>query len=42
VSHVGRCATRFEDEIRDMNGLVEALRGGRFDAIEPATANATD
>jgi len=37
VSHVGRCATRFEDEIRDMDGLVGALRGGRFDAIEPTT-----
>ncbi len=36
VSHVGRCATRFEEEVRDTEGLVRALRGGRFDAITPA------
>lgn len=35
VSHVGRCATRFEEEIRDTEGLVRALRGGRFDAVGP-------
>lgn len=35
VSHIGRCATRFEDEIGDVDGLVAALRGGRFEAIEP-------
>jgi hypothetical protein len=35
VSHIGRCATRFEDEIADMDDLVAALRGGRFEAIEP-------
>ena len=41
VSHVGRCATRFEDEIRDMDGLVRALRGGRFEAIAPASESLT-
>jgi predicted metal-dependent phosphoesterase TrpH len=37
VSHIGRCATRFEDEIRDIDGLVAALRGGRFEAVRPDT-----
>lgn len=37
VSHIGRCATRFEDEIEDIDGLVAALRGGRFEAIRPET-----
>jgi predicted metal-dependent phosphoesterase TrpH len=32
VSHIGRCATRFEESFRDIDGLVAALRGGRFDA----------
>jgi hypothetical protein len=35
VSHIGRCATRFEEEIRDMPGLIAALEGGSFDAIKP-------
>ncbi len=35
VSHIGRCATRFEDEIRDISGLVEALSEGRFEATLP-------
>ncbi len=35
VSHVGRCATRFEDDIADMTGLVAALEGGRFEAVTP-------
>ena len=35
LSHIGRCATRFEDEIRDIDGLVHALGSGRFDAIVP-------
>ena len=33
VSHVGRCATRFEDSIRDEQDLVRALRAGRYEAI---------
>jgi predicted metal-dependent phosphoesterase TrpH len=33
VSHIGRCATRFDDEIRAMDGLLAALEGDRFDAI---------
>lgn len=36
VSHIGRCATRFDDEIRDIDGLVAALRGDGFEAIVPA------
>lgn len=32
VSHIGRCATEFEDEIHSMDDLVAALRAGRFEA----------
>ncbi len=39
VSHIGRYATRFEDEIRDIDGLVTALAGGRFEAIRPGSGN---
>ena len=39
VSHIGRCATRFEDEIRDIDGLVAALRGDRFEAVIPEAAS---
>ena len=35
VSHIGRCATEFEDEIRDIDGLVAALKGGVFEAVTP-------
>jgi len=35
VSHIGRCATRFEGEIRDTEGLVTALGEGRFEAVRP-------
>ncbi|MDC1294776.1 hypothetical protein N8077_00345 [Myxococcota bacterium] len=35
VSHIGRCATKFEDEIRDMDGLIAALNDGIFEAILP-------
>ena len=38
VSHIGRYATRFEDEIRDIDSLVAALKAGRCDAIAPAPA----
>ena len=33
VSHIGRCATRFDREIRSMDDLVGALRGGEFEAV---------
>jgi predicted metal-dependent phosphoesterase TrpH len=33
VSHIGRCATRFEDAIQNETELVRALRSGRFEAI---------
>ena len=33
VSHIGRCATHFEEAFDDIEGLVSALQGGRFDAI---------
>jgi predicted metal-dependent phosphoesterase TrpH len=42
VSHIGRCATRFADdiaEITDIEGLVAALGEGRFDAIRPGDTN---
>lgn len=38
VSHIGRYATRFEEEIRDLDGLVSALGTGRFEAIRPEPA----
>ncbi|MDA0789586.1 MAG: hypothetical protein O2780_09040 [Proteobacteria bacterium] len=33
VSHVGRCATRFDADIRSMDELVGALRAGEFEAV---------
>ena len=39
VSHIGRFATRFEDEIRDIDGLVSALQGDRFEAIAPIASD---
>ncbi len=33
VSHIGRCATRLPDGIRDMDGLVAALRAGDCEAV---------
>ncbi|MCH2170108.1 PHP domain-containing protein [Myxococcota bacterium] len=33
VSHIGRCATRFADPIETVEDLVEALRGGDYQAI---------
>jgi predicted metal-dependent phosphoesterase TrpH len=39
VSHIGRCATRFEDAIRSTDDLVAALRAGRYEAIPcPSTS----
>jgi predicted metal-dependent phosphoesterase TrpH len=32
VSRVGYCGTEFEDDIKDMDDLLAALRGGRFEA----------
>ncbi|MEZ4331990.1 MAG: PHP-associated domain-containing protein [Myxococcota bacterium] len=40
VSHIGRCATRFEEAFRDVDGLVAALRTGRFDACRPVAPDA--
>ena len=39
VSHIGRFATRFEEEIRDIDGLVSALQGDRFEAIAPIASD---
>jgi hypothetical protein len=40
VSHIGRCATRFEAEIRGMEDVVAALRQGKFEPIAwPSTSN---
>jgi predicted metal-dependent phosphoesterase TrpH len=33
VSHLGRCATKFERDIHDIDELVDALRGDAFEAI---------
>ena len=33
VSHIGRCATRFERTLRDEADLVRALREETFEAI---------
>ena len=39
VSHIGRCATRFDDDVRTMDDLVAALRGGRYEPITwPSTS----
>lgn len=33
VSHIGRCATRFQDDIDTMDDLLNALRAGSFEAM---------
>jgi predicted metal-dependent phosphoesterase TrpH len=33
VSHIGRCATRFPGDVRDVADLVAALRSGEFEAV---------
>jgi len=33
VSHIGRCATRFEDTVTTETELVAALKGGKFEAV---------
>jgi histidinol phosphatase-like PHP family hydrolase len=33
VSHLGRCATKFESDIHNIDELVDALRGDAFEAI---------
>jgi len=35
VSHIGRCATEFDDDLSNIDDLVAALRDGRFEAVEP-------
>ncbi len=40
VSHIGRCATRFSGPVRSEDELVEALRGGNFEAIRPDQGDA--
>ena len=35
VSHIGRCATRFDAEIRDIDDLVAALQGEGYEAVTP-------
>ncbi len=40
VSHIGRCATRFEQRVQDIDGLVAALSSGRFDACRVASDGA--
>lgn len=37
VSHIGRYATEFEDDISDIEGLVRALEGDQFEAIRTNT-----
>ena len=39
VSHIGRCATRFEKNIEHMDDLVAALKAGEFEAVSLKTAN---
>jgi hypothetical protein len=39
VSHIGRCATRFEKSITHMDDLVAALKAGEFEAVSLKTAN---
>lgn len=34
VSRIGFCATEFEDDFSDIGGLVSALYGGRFSAVD--------
>ena len=33
ISHVGRCGTKFQTDIENMDGLVAALKAGEFEAI---------
>jgi len=33
VSHIGRCATRFDDAIENIDDLVAALKTGKFEAV---------
>jgi len=39
VSHIGRCATRFDKPIATMDDLVAALRAGDFEAVSLKNAN---
>lgn len=40
VSHIGRCATRFEAAFQGIDGLIAALASGRFDACRVAAPDA--
>jgi predicted metal-dependent phosphoesterase TrpH len=33
VSHIGRCATRFDEKIENIDDLVTALKTGKFEAV---------
>jgi hypothetical protein len=33
-SDIGRCATNFEREIKDISELIEELKAGRFEAVD--------
>jgi predicted metal-dependent phosphoesterase TrpH len=39
VSHVGRCATRFDVEIKSIDDLVAALKAGQFEAVNLKSGN---
>jgi predicted metal-dependent phosphoesterase TrpH len=39
VSHVGRCATRFDAEIKSIDDLVLALKTGQFEAVNLKTGD---
>lgn len=39
VSHIGRCATRFDQPIANMDDLVAALKNGDFEAVSLKNAN---
>ena len=36
VSHIGRCATRFEEPVENIEDLVSALQQGAYQALHPA------
>ena len=42
VSHIGRCATRFNEPVHNEQELVDALKAGAFEAVKPAPADATN
>jgi hypothetical protein len=34
ATDIGRCATEFLDKVNDLEGLIEAVRGGRCQAVD--------